>query len=135
MQSGRAQFGIKLVRQQDWRGEGTRTGAEWSISGNIRTDSSDPFTPNYAGRSQTQKAGLSEARISCLQAPLNTQHFPVWNQLIAAIVRHDSRLLKFVEAGWEKGRDSMATLSDFYASLLYGVFCEFHKTQDAVFMA
>lgn len=135
MHSGGSPFRIKPVTDQGWQSRRTGTGADQSISGSMGIDFSDPFYPNRAGNRQTQTAVLRGTTTHPLRAPHNAKHLPLWNQSIAAIVRHDARLLKFVEAGWERGRGSMATLSGFFASLLYGVFCEIHKTQDAVFMA
>lgn len=93
-------------------------------SGSILGDFLAPFIPNCAGQRQIEQATLRGTKIPCPQRSYNKIHFFFWNQSVAAEGKDGPRRLKFVHGSPENGGSAVATLNDFSASLLYGVFSE-----------
>jgi hypothetical protein len=133
MHSGRPQF-VRITATCRNRDTAiATTGVKASCSGSILRDFRVPY-PNRTGRRPTKQAGLRGAEIPCLRIPYNAQHFLLLIHLVAEKLEDGLRQLKGVCARPELAGIAMATLSDLYASLLYGAFSEFPQT-DAASMA
>jgi hypothetical protein len=135
MHSGRAQkSGFAAEHRTIIAGSAT-TGVCASPSDSIGIDFNVPPIPNGEGQRQTKRAGLRGTKIPCLPTPYNPQYIPFWNQPVAVESEVRLRQPRIIYTSPEEARTKMATLSHFWASLLYGVISEFLQTQHAVSMA
>jgi hypothetical protein len=134
MHSGRAQFEREIAVNRTLDPATGSSSAHASRSDSILEDIRVPNT-RFAQGDVKREADLRGSSIPCLPAPYETEHFPFWNQPIAAGVQRGSRQLKFIGVRPEQDGLGMATLSSNCASLLYGTFSGLLQTQVAVSMA
>ena len=127
-----------LVGQKSCRTLGTLTtwsGAYGKPSDSILRDIRVSPVPNRDECRPSMQADPKSSRITGFRALQNAEHFPQWNQPVAAVAAGRRVQLKTMEALPEEGEPEMATSIRFSASLLYGVFSATQQTQSAVSMA
>lgn len=119
--AGRLADGVRVLRSDT---SASPAAGLSRCGGSIREDFRVPFLPNCTGRRQTLQADPRGAKIPCPRRPYNRRHFFLCNQSVAAKMKDGARQLKFIYGSLESGGGAMATLANFCASLLYGVFSE-----------